>query len=154
MNNITQQRISLTLLATALLGLGFMAAIDEIIFHQVLGWHHFVESSSSALALASDGLLHTVELVLLTVGAGILLHLHDTGLHAKGYQGAGFLLGMGGFQIFDGVVTHKLLGLHQVRYVDNLLLYDFVWNATGLVLLLVGYGWLRRAKRNTSPSPQ
>jgi uncharacterized membrane protein len=28
---------------------------------------------------------------------------------------AGILLGAGGFNLYDGVVQHKLLGLHQVR---------------------------------------
>jgi uncharacterized membrane protein len=26
------------------------------------------------------------------------------------------LLGLGAFQVFDGIVDHKLLQLHQVRY--------------------------------------
>lgn len=152
MSNTTQQRVKMTLLAASLLGIGFMAAVDEIIFHQVLAWHHFVNADSSALALASDGLLHTIELVLLAVGAAILLRLHETGLHAKGYRSAGFLLGMGGFQLFDGIVTHKILELHQVRYVDELFLYDIAWNMAGLILLGLGFGLLRRARRGKAAS--
>ncbi|MGQ7261225.1 DUF2243 domain-containing protein [Vreelandella sp. V005] len=150
--SVGQKKSQLTLLATILLGLGSMAAIDEIIFHQLLGWHHFVDVNSSALALASDGLLHTLELILLIGGGVLLLHLYEQKLYAKGYQSAGFLLGMGGFQLFDGIVTHKILGLHQVRYVDNLLLYDLGWNASGLLLLLIGFGLLRRAKRGLAAS--
>jgi uncharacterized membrane protein len=30
-----------TLRATAVIGGGGMAAVDEIVFHQVLAWHHF-----------------------------------------------------------------------------------------------------------------
>ena len=60
---------------------------------------------------------------------------------------------MGGFQLFDGIVTHKILGLHQVRYVDNLLLYDLAWNVSGLLLLLLGVGLLRRAKRRLAANP-
>ena len=148
-----EKNSQLTLLATILLGLGSMAAIDEIIFHQLLGWHHFVEANSSALALASDGFLHTLELILLVVGGVLLLRLYEKKLYAKGYQSAGFLLGMGGFQLFDGIVTHKIIGLHQVRYVDNLLLYDLAWNVSGLLLLLLGVGLLRRAKRRLAANP-
>tara|TARA_R110001599_G_scaffold143743_2_gene324871 strand:+ start:2367 stop:2672 length:306 start_codon:yes stop_codon:yes gene_type:complete len=72
-----EKNSQLTLLATILLGLGSMAAIDEIIFHQLLGWHHFVEANSSALALASDGFLHTLELILLVVGGVLLLRLYE-----------------------------------------------------------------------------
>ncbi|MDQ7735103.1 DUF2243 domain-containing protein [Halomonas sp. SpR1] len=154
MKNPAQPRIGATLLAATLLGIGFMAAIDEIIFHQVLGWHHFVETDSSALALASDGLLHTLELVFLVIGAAIMLRLNETGERAKGYRSAGFLLGMGGFQLFDGIVIHKIFGLHQIRYVADLLFYDLAWNATGLLLLLIGYGLLRRAKRDLALNQQ
>jgi uncharacterized membrane protein len=28
----------------------------------------------------------------------------------------GLLLGAGGFQLYDGIVQHMLLGLHQIRY--------------------------------------
>jgi len=150
--NRAQPRVSATLLAAILLGIGVMAALDEIIFHQLLAWHHFVETASSALALASDGLLHTLELVLLIFGAALMLRLHETGQHAPGYRGPGFLLGMGGFQLFDGIVDHKILGLHQVRYVDNLLIYDIGWNAVGLLLLAIGYWLLHRARHGEAMS--
>ena len=59
---------------------------------------------------------------------------------------------MGGFQLFDGIVDHKILGLHQVRYVDNLLMYDLGWNLAGLLLLAIGYWLLRRARRGEALS--
>ena len=152
MEDPVQRRVGATLLAAILLGIGMMAAIDEIVFHQVLAWHHFVETDNSALALASDGLLHTLELVMLVIGGALMLRLHETGQHAPGYRGAGFLLGMGGFQLFDGIVDHKILGLHQVRYVDNLLVYDLCWNLAGLLLLAIGYWLLRRARRGEALS--
>lgn len=152
MRDERRSRVSATLLAATLLGIGFMAAIDEIIFHQLLAWHHFVDVGSSALALASDGLLHTLELVLLVVGGALLVRLNETGQLARGYLRAGVLLGMGGFQLFDGIVNHKILGLHQVRYVENVLLYDIVWNAFGLIVLMGGYGLLRRAQRGVARS--
>ena len=42
----------------ALIGVGLMAAIDEIVFHQLLSWHHFYDRSTSEVALMSDGILH------------------------------------------------------------------------------------------------
>ncbi len=54
---------------------------------------------------------------------------------------AGILLGAGGFQLFDGVVNHKLLRLHPVREgVENIIVYDAAWIASSLILL--GAGWL------------
>ncbi|GIN21241.1 hypothetical protein J1TS3_23750 [Siminovitchia fordii] len=50
----------------------------------------------------------------------------------------GMLLGAGGFQLYDGLIQHKMMRIHQVRYVDNILLYDFVWNLVGALLLISG----------------
>src|SRR5690606_9445966 len=58
--------------AGALIGIGMMAAVDEIIFHQLLGWHHFFDSSTPAIGLLSDGILHSAELVSLIVGFFLL----------------------------------------------------------------------------------
>ncbi|KAA0019550.1 DUF2243 domain-containing protein [Salinicola corii] len=153
MSERVQRRSGTTMLAAILLGIGTMAALDEIVFHQVLAWHHFVETDNSALA--SDGLLHTLELVVLIIGATLMLRLHETGRHAAGFRGAGFLLGMGGFQLFDGIVDHKILGLYQVRYVDNLLMYDLAWNATGelpepVLVYLLACQWGRSRYRETA----
>ncbi|WP_456269199.1 DUF2243 domain-containing protein [Kushneria sp. AK178] len=141
-----------TMIAAILLGIGFMAAIDEIIFHQILAWHHFIDTGSTALALASDGILHTMELVLFIVGAFMMIELHGRRAQAPGYRNPGFLLGMGGFQTFDGIVDHKILGLHQVRYVEHVWLYDIAWIGTGLILLVIGWKLLQRARQGQATS--
>ncbi len=47
---------------------------------------------------------------------------------------AGFFLGAGGFQVFDGLVNHKVLRIHQIRYdVENL---GWQLAAAALALLL------------------
>jgi uncharacterized membrane protein len=46
---------------------------------------------------------------------------------------------MGGFNLYDGTVQHKLLQLHPVREgVANLLPYDLAWNGVALLLLALG----------------
>ena len=122
----------------AMLGVGVMAAVDEIVFHQLLGWHHFYDRSTTQVGLVSDGLLHAVELLLLVAGLFLLADLARRGrLHLR-RAWAGALLGAGGFQLFDGLVNHKVLRVHQVRYDVDLLPYDLAWNASALVLLAVG----------------
>ncbi|HEX3257561.1 MAG TPA: DUF2243 domain-containing protein [Pseudonocardia sp.] len=61
----------------------------------------------------------------------------DRALHVRRFVG-GLLVGAGAFQLYDGLVQHKLLGLHQIRYDVALLPYDLVWNITAGVLLVVG----------------
>ncbi len=52
----------------ALIGAAVMAAADEIVFHQILGRHHFYDRSTTSVGLLSDGLLHTAELLALIAG--------------------------------------------------------------------------------------
>ena len=51
---------------------------------------------------------------------------------------AGWLAGAGFFQLYDGLVQHKLLGLHQIRYGVDLLPYDLVWIVVAAALLVAG----------------
>ncbi len=130
----------------ALIGVGVMAAVDEIVFHQVLAWHHFYDRSTPAVGLLSDGLLHAAELVALVAGIFLVADLaRRRALHRRSAW-AGFLLGAGGFQVFDGVVVHKVMRLHQVRYDVELLPYDIAWIASGGVLLLAGTLLLARTR--------
>ena len=48
------------------------------------------------------------------------------------------MLGSGGFQLYDGIFQHKLMKIHQIRYVDNVLIYDVIWNIIALYDVLVG----------------
>lgn len=137
-----------SMIATALLGVGVMAALDEIVFHQILAWHHFFDWGTPAFALFSDGLLHSAELILFVLGFFMFADLRARHALARTHAWAGFFLGLGGFQLFDGIIDHKVLRLHQVRYVDNLLPYDLAWNGFGILLLVIGLVLARRAKND------
>lgn len=132
--------------AGILIGIGIMAAVDEIVFHQILAWHHFIDGSTPAFGLLTDGLLHAAELLILVGGFFLLADLQRRQALARRHARAGFLLGAGGFQLFDGIVDHKILGLHQIRYVEPLWPYDLAWNGAALIVLLAGLILLRRAR--------
>ncbi|MCQ4309485.1 DUF2243 domain-containing protein [Pseudomonas stutzeri] len=134
-----------SLIATIFLGIGLMAAVDEIVFHQILAWHHFFDRSTPAISLLSDGLLHAAELLMLAAGFYLFVKLSRDRAVSRGHAWAGLFFGAGGFQLFDGIVDHKLLRLHQVRYVENLLPYDLAWNGFGIFLLVIGGVIWRRA---------
>ncbi|GAA3739618.1 putative membrane protein [Spinactinospora alkalitolerans] len=141
-------RFGRSLAAAAVIGIGLMAAVDEIVFHQILAWHHFYDRSTPAVALLSDGLLHAGELIALVAGFFLFADLcRRRALHRRAAW-AGLLLGLGCFQLFDGVIDHKVLRLHQVRYGVDLLPYDLAWNGAAVLLLVAGAAatwWARRA---------
>ncbi|MGW5849113.1 DUF2243 domain-containing protein [Streptomyces sp. NPDC055254] len=136
--------------ACALIGAAVMAAVDEVVFHQVLGWHHFYDRSTPAVGLMSDGLLHTAELLGLVAGFFLYADLRRREALSARHAWAGFLIGLGGFQLFDGIVDHKLLRLHQIRYGVEPAPYDVVWNASGALLLLAGCGLALSAHRRSA----
>jgi uncharacterized membrane protein len=121
-----------------LIGVGVMAAIDEIVFHQILAWHHFYDRATPTLALLSDGLLHAAEVVILVAGIFLVADLQRRDALLPRSAWGGFLLGAGAFQLFDGVVDHKLLRVHQIRYGVRLLPYDLAWSACAVVLIVIG----------------
>jgi len=134
----------------ALIGIGVMAAVDEIVFHQLLAWHHFYDRGTPEIALLSDGLLHAAELVVLVAGIFLVADLARRSALSRVGLWSGTLLGAGAFQVFDGVVDHKVLRVHQVRYDVDLLPYDVAWILAGLLLLAAGVlvgRWGRRDAR-------
>lgn len=115
-------------------GAAVMAAVDEIVVHQLL------------LASLPRPVHHRRRA---GVGRGTA---HDRGHRAcRRFRGgrrpaaahapsgpqawAGFFLGLGGFQLFDATVHHKLLHVHQVRHGVDLLPYDLAfrtaWRGAG-----------------------
>lgn len=119
-------------------GVGLAMTLDEVVFHQLLGWHHLLESAP----LSSDGLLHVVGTAALVVGAVLLARRRPLPRRRT----AGWVLtGLGGFDLYDGVVDHAVLRLHQVREgVPDELPYDVGWLAVSLAVLAVGVLLLRR----------
>jgi uncharacterized membrane protein len=133
-----------------LIGLGLVAAIDEIVLHQLLRWHHFYDKSTPTAGLVSDGVLHAASVVAMVAGFFVLLDLRRGRVLSSGHAWAGLLLGMGAFQLWDGTINHKLLGLHEIRYGVDVLPYDLTWQAVALVLLAGGALLLRRQARATT----
>ncbi|MER7519109.1 DUF2243 domain-containing protein [Streptomyces sp. NPDC126499] len=134
----------------ALIGAAVMAALDEIVFHQILGWHHFYDRSTPAVGLLSDGLLHSAELLGSVAGFFLFADLRRRGALSAGHAWAGFLIGAGTFQLFDGIVDHKLLRVHQIRYGVEIAPYDWTWNISGAAVLLTGCALAVRTRQRAA----
>ncbi|WP_134699562.1 DUF2243 domain-containing protein [Ammoniphilus sp. YIM 78166] len=121
-----------------LFGVGFVAFIDEMVFHQLLHWHHFYDKSTTAVGLVSDGLFHAFSWFATVAGLFMFADLRRRQtLRLKKWWG-GFLLGGGVFQLYDGIIQHKLMRIHQIRYDVNVLPYDVAWNLLAAAMILAG----------------
>jgi uncharacterized membrane protein len=129
-----------------LVGIGAAGSLDEIVLHQLLRWHHFYDRGSQAAGLIADGVFHLGSTAVLAVGLVLLVQRWRAGSAPPRRAVAGILLGAGGFNLYDGIVHHKLLGLHQVRAgaPDNLP-YDLAFVGLAAVVLLAGLLLLRGA---------
>jgi uncharacterized membrane protein len=132
------------------LGVGQVGTLDEVVFHQLLQWHNFYVHTTEYWRIVSDGLFHAFSSAMLLLGA-LLLWQHRrklSSLRDSGSLLAGSLIGMGGFNLYDGIIQHKLLGLHPVREgVEHILPYDLAWNGVAVMLLVAGWLLWRRVRR-------
>lgn len=121
-----------------LFGLGLVAFIDETIFHQLLHWHHFYDKSTTDIGMISDGLFHAFSWFA-TIGSLFMVAdlRRRNAFWLKRWWG-GIMLGSGGFQLYDGTIQHKLMKIHQIRYVENVLIYNVIWNIVATVIILIG----------------
>jgi len=136
-----------TVVSGFLFGCGVAASIiDLAVFHLGLQWHHFYDLSTTEVALVADGVFHALGWF---VTVWSLFLLADVRRRAevvwRRWAGA-VTAGVGAFQLFDGVVDHKVLGIHQIRYGVDLLPYDVVWIGSAVVVLLAGLVVLRRTR--------
>jgi uncharacterized membrane protein len=133
--------------AGLLLGVGLVAGVDQVVFHQLLGWHTLYDLSTPLASRVWEGVLHAGSLVLVVGAAAWAVVLARRPGWSWPRWCAGVLVGGGTFQLVDGLVHHKVLGLHQVRYGVELLPYDLAWNVAGAVLVACGALVLARGAR-------
>ena len=132
--------------AGALIGLGLAGFVDEVVFHQLLHWHHFYDRSTPAAGLVSDGLFHAFSWFATVSGLLLVSELRRRGTFRLSRWAGGLLTAAGAFQLYDGTVQHKLLSLHQIRYGVEIAPYDVVWNVAAVALLLAGIALLVRTR--------
>ncbi|MFD1032184.1 DUF2243 domain-containing protein [Metaplanococcus flavidus] len=130
-----------------LFGIGLMAFIDEVVFHQLLQWHHFYDLSTTSIGIFSDGLLNSFAWFAAIFSLFLVADLRRrNAFWPKRWIGAVFL-GAGMFQLFDGLINHKVLNLHQIRYGVDLLPYDLAWNIGAVILILIGLFILSQTRK-------
>ncbi|TYP79781.1 DUF2243 domain-containing protein [Paenibacillus methanolicus] len=152
----SSRRQDRNLLSGCLFGLGFVAFVDETVFHQLLHWHHFYDKATSNIGLASDGLFHAFSWFATIISLFQLADLRRREEWNKPRWLGAALMGAGAFQLYDGLIQHKLMRLHQIRYVPDIAVYDIVWNAFAAVMLLAGAVIIRRvpAERYGDPGAE
>lgn len=110
------------LIAAGIFGFGFSGLIDVLVLHHVLQWHHLVSGiypmntlSGLRTNILADGLFSIGMLIIMGIGAGLLWRAErrtHVPLVVRPLAGSA-LIGLGVFDLYDAIVDHALLGLHQ-----------------------------------------
>ena len=132
-----------------LLGIGLGGFVDGILLHQILQWHHMLTSEGSypdttVAGLETntlwDGLFHAATWVAVAVGLYILWRrTTDWRWAISGRAFLGWMLvGWGLFNVFEGIVDHRILTIHHVREGSNQTAWDLAFLAFGALLVIGG----------------
>ncbi|WP_135853422.1 DUF2243 domain-containing protein [Halorussus salinus] len=139
------------LVGSGTLGFGFGALLDVVVFHLILQWHHLLSDRISTHSLHGlqaniywDGVFALTMTGVMLVGAGLLWQSVNrsseprSGIRVVG----GILVGVGLFNLFDGIVDHYLLGMHDV--VHGTQAFNPHWVGASLLVLGLGILVLKR----------
>lgn len=148
------------LLAGGTTGFGFGAVIDVVLFHLVLQTHHLLAGIYDPYSVDGlrtnvmfDGLFTALMLGIMSVGLGLTWRVVNgtpDRLSTRFLLGA-VVLGMGAFNVFDGVVNHYVLDLHNVIHGTEA--WNPHWIVVSALLLVVGFLLLRSAGGHAVPGP-
>ena len=133
-----------------LLGVGLGGLIDGIVLHQILQWHHMLSETEqyppTTLAnlevnTLADGVFHAATWVFVFGGLHWLWRAVKGGgwrwpwRSLLGWMAAGWGL----FNVVEGIVSHHVLQIHQVRPdATNPLVWDIGFLILGAVLIAGG----------------
>ena len=139
------------LLSGGTIGFGFGAVVDVVIFHLTLQTHHLLSGFYDPYSLDGlrtnvmfDGLFLLAMLSIMVVGFGLLWRVvngTDQRFSTLSLFGS-IVVGMGVFNVVDGVVSHYVLDLHNVvhgteAWNPHWLVVSVLMLALGLVILRV-----------------
>jgi uncharacterized membrane protein len=140
--------------AGLIFGMGQAGFFDGIVLHQILQWHHMFSNIESDQTIAGlelntlgDGLFHLLDWVLTLTGLLLLWQVarKEVPLSMSTFLSA-TLVGIGVFNLFEGIVDHHLLKIHHVKAGLHQSLYDLGFLAISAGIGITGWLLLRRQR--------
>jgi uncharacterized membrane protein len=149
--------------AGTMTGIGMGGFADGIAFHQLFQFHNMLSAKypvkdvpleqqvvNLEVNMFWDGLFHLSTWTITAIGIAMLWHAvrrHDAWLSTKTLVGS-LALGWGLFNLVEGIINHHILHLHHVTEAPNHLVWDLVFLASGVVLIITGAGLIRAGQRD------
>ncbi len=135
--------------AGLMLGIGLGGFFDGILLHQILQVHAMLSAkvpldtmANMKTNMTADGLFHAVTWVATIVGVALLWNALNRRTEARpsGVGLVGYMLaGWGWFNLVEGIINHHVLHLHHVIQALGQSVWDWLFLASGVVLIVVGH---------------
>ena len=141
--------------AGILLGIGLGGFFDGIVLHQIVQAHAMLSArvpldsmANMKTNMTADGVFHAVTWCATLAGVVLLWRALTRGRAPSGAALAGYMLaGWGWFNLVEGVIDHHLLHLHHVVEALGVSAWDWLFLASGILLIVLGHAIGRRAYR-------
>ncbi len=141
--------------AGTFMGIGLGGFFDGIVFHQLLQTHNMLSAKFPKTSIANmeinmfwDGLFHSMTYTMTIIGLVLLWKCgarRDVPWSGKTFLGANFL-GWGLFNFVEGIINHHILHVHHVVESHGQSLFDYLFLASGVILILGGWSAIRSAR--------
>ena len=148
--------------AGTFMGIGLGGFFDGILFHQLLQIHNMLSAKFPKTSIANmeinmfwDGLFHSLTYTMTVIGLGLLWKCgarRDVPWSGKTFLGALFL-GWGLFNFVEGIIDHHILNIHHVVESHGQSMFDYLFLASGLIMIIGGVMTIRSA-RSDGPQPR
>ena len=142
--------------AGTVIGIGMGGFADGIVFHQIFQIHNMLSARIPTDTLVGaktnmvwDGVFHAGVWFATAIGIALLwdaVRHRDVVLSSRAFGGS-LLVGWGLFNLVEGVIDHHLLAIHHVYERLGASMWDYVFLASGLLLIGIGWSMIRGALR-------
>jgi uncharacterized membrane protein len=141
-----------------MLGIGLGGFFDGILLHQIMQVHAMLSAKVPLTTMANmktnmtaDGYFHAVTWLATLVGIALLwkalnrhVDMRPSGVGLIGYM----LAGWGWFNLVEGIVDHHILQLHHVVQSLGQSVWDWLFLASGVFLIVIGHMLGRKTYRD------
>lgn len=141
--------------AGTVMGIGLGGFVDGILFHQILQTHSMLSAKYPPNSVRNleinmfwDGLFHTFTLIMTVIGLVLLWRAarrSDVPWVGSVFVSAIFL-GWGFFNLCEGIINHHILHVHHVVETQGVSAFDFVFLASGLLFIILGWAGIRKRR--------
>jgi uncharacterized membrane protein len=129
------------------LGLGMGGFVDGILFHQILQIHGMLTAVrpkdsfiNYEINMVWDGIFHAATWMATAMGLFLLFRAGrrpDVPWSGRVLVGA-MVLGWGVFNLVEGIIDHHILHIHHVVEAQGVSVWDYVFLASGIVMIIAG----------------